>query len=192
MKKEENNINISCPANAPVYIRVKCASVILEQYGDFLRAIIYINTEDKSMVDDIIQDFFISLVEHPIREGISDIKGYLYRAIINDVIDKARRVKDYQNKVQKYMRVVDNNIKQEVLHEDILLKKDEIAKLLKKITNILSQQEADAMLNYFTVEYDTKAGAAKTQVDTITFTRYVRTGLKKLRQRLKLLDSEGL
>ncbi len=193
MKKDKININICCSSNAPLNIRVKCASEIFEQYGEFLRAMVYINISDKSLVEDIMQDFFVSLVEHPVREGIEDIKSYLYKAIVNDIIDKIRRINYYQEKVQRYRRVADNNrIKQKITFEETLLEREEIIKLFKKIEKNLPQKEAAAVLNYCTFQYDIATAAERMQVDTRTFSRYVCVGLKKLRQLLQWSDGEDI
>lgn len=191
MKKEKKIVNISCSQNAPIYIRVKCASNIIEQYGDFLRVMIYMKIKDKSQADDIMQDFFLSLVEHPIREEIEDIKGYLYTAITNDIIDRIRRIRNYQKKVQRYRETAKKE-KQDIPHEKILLTREEIAKLFRKIDKCIPQQEATAILNYFKLKNNASAAAEKMQVDTRTISRYVSVGLKKFRHLLQLADNESI
>ena len=192
MENGEKNINIACSANAPIYQRVKYASLIFEQYGDFLRTIIFFNIKNISEVDDIMQDFFISLVEHPIREDIEDIKSYLYRAIINDIIDAKRRTKSFKEHVFKYADFTNNASQQQIQHEEIILENEEIKKVLKIIKNYLPAHEAQALLNYYISDYDIKTAAERMKLNIRTFSRYVSTGIKKFRSFLELSDNNSL
>lgn len=193
MIKEEKSIKVSNSTDSPINIRAKCASAIFEEYGDFLRAIIYLHIKDKSMVDDIMQNFFLTLVAHPLPDDIEDMKSYLYQAIINDIIDSKRRIQDYQVTMQRLKKIVaKNQMQQGAINEKNLIEREEIAKLFIKIKTKLPQPEADAILNYYAFRKNISAGANKMKVDVRTFSRYVCVGLKKFRQILKLTDSEDI
>lgn len=64
---------------------VKSADQIFKEYGDFIYRTIRYKVKDKASVDDLYQDFFLSIALNPIPDGTKDIKGYLYKAIIEPV-----------------------------------------------------------------------------------------------------------
>ncbi len=82
-------------ANTKTTQNMKLASEIFEEHANLLRAVIAFNVNDKSSIDDIFQDFFLSLVRRPIPRRVQNIKAYLNRAVKNDVLDAAYQRKSY-------------------------------------------------------------------------------------------------
>ena len=68
-------------------------SKVFAEHGDFIHVVIRSQVKNEAQADDIFQDFFLSLVYNPVPKGVKNMKSYLYRAIINDVVDAVRRVK---------------------------------------------------------------------------------------------------
>ena len=66
---------------------IKLASKIFFEYGDFIHSIIISKVQDEDKASDLCQDLFLSLVQNPIPPEVANIKGLLYRAIINDIAD---------------------------------------------------------------------------------------------------------
>lgn len=73
-------------ANTKTVQNMKLASEIFEEHTDTIRAVIAFSVNDKSKIDDIFHDFFLSLVRRPIPRRVQNIRAYLRRAIKNDVI----------------------------------------------------------------------------------------------------------
>ena len=75
---------------------VGVAAEIVSEYSDFIYMVIYSQVKNKSRVDDIFQDFFISLVSKPIPHNVKNIKSYLYKAVSNDIVDTQRQMERLQ------------------------------------------------------------------------------------------------
>jgi len=74
-------------ANQELNQNMKQAVEIFEEYENVIRGTIYCNVNDKSKVDDLLHDFFLALVRKPIPSYIQNVKGYLRRAVKNDILD---------------------------------------------------------------------------------------------------------
>ena len=85
---------------------VDIAANVFDKYGDFVRAVIRHNVGNAAYADDLFQDFFLSLMCKPIPPDVKNIRGYLYRAITNDIRDAARRVKRYQKHMRIYAKPI--------------------------------------------------------------------------------------
>ena len=108
-----------------VMSNVARAAEIFSLHGDFIRAIIRYRIGDEALVDDLYQDFFLSLVARPIPPDVRNVKNYLYRAIINDSFDAVRRVEQYQDRIQRYSKRIENPINKD-RPENALIETEEI------------------------------------------------------------------
>ena len=66
---------------------------IFEENSDMIRSAIRSQVNDKSIIDDIFQNLFLSLVHNPVPSNIENIKAYIRQAVRNDVIDSAIKSK---------------------------------------------------------------------------------------------------
>ncbi len=73
---------------------VQRATAIFFEHDDFIRAVIRYKIKDESRAEDLLHNFFLSLVSRPIPAEVQDIRGYIYRAITNDVTDHVRSSKN--------------------------------------------------------------------------------------------------
>ena len=122
---------------------VDLATRIYKKYGDFIYAIIRYNVNRGSDVDDIFQEFFLSLINRPIPKNIENVKSYIYRAIKNDILDAVQREKSYRMRIFKhaqYHKAGYNNSNP----LNIVIKNEQIekriAELLKTIRPVVSEQ----------------------------------------------------
>ena len=100
---DKDNGTVSGGGNGEdIHRRVERAGEIFDHYGHEIRAMIDFSIKDKARGDDIFQDLFVSVVKNPIPSGIENVRGYLYRAIANDIIDRLRRTMNHQEAVQMY------------------------------------------------------------------------------------------
>ncbi|MFC1677137.1 sigma-70 family RNA polymerase sigma factor [Planctomycetota bacterium] len=176
-------------ANPEVIQNMKLANKIFEEYGDIIRDIIRFQINDKSMVDDIFQNFFLSLVRCPISDEIGNIKKYLHRAIKNDIIDASLRIKNYHARNQKYGKLYINyaNYNNPI---DVVIQKEERQILLDFVQSLLRPHEAEVIIRRYIYNQKNSDAAKEMGVKTMTFSRYICTALKKIREYLSKTNSE--
>jgi len=161
--------------------RVKHAADIFERFGDLIHATVTANVGDDSEADDIIQDLFLSLVRHPVPSGIERPEAYLYRLIVNDIIDADRRTKNYEARIRRYSEVVHRPEAQEdVASDEAAIQLEQVKRMFELIMKQLQRHESKAVIASI-VDCHRRA-ARKMGVKQRTFYRYVSTGLKKIRE----------
>jgi RNA polymerase sigma factor (sigma-70 family) len=164
--------------------RVQLVAKIFDQYGDLIRAIIQFNLSDQRNADDVFQDSFLSLLHKPVPEGTQNVKAYLYRAVTNDIIDAARRTRSYRARVCRYAECH----KYSVIYEDpqnSVIQAEERREMLRLIERQLPPREAEAVIERFGRDNNIDEAAKRMRVNKRTFSRYLCTGLKRIRRFLK-------
>jgi len=160
---------------------VKRAAEIFAEHGRTIFGIIRSQLNNDSEAEDIYQDFFLSLVRKPIPPHIQDIRGYLYRAVKNDVFDAARKAKAYKGRVRRYAERHKNEWLQQVGPDDDLIKHEQIQRVFNLIEIRLCPREAQAIICRYSRERNTGEAAQEMGVNKRTLSRYVCVGLKKIR-----------
>jgi len=160
---------------------VNIAAKVFGEYGDFIHAIIRCKVRDETQADDLFQDFFLSLVSNPPSAEIQNIKGYLYRAITNDIVDSRRRVENYQTRIRRYAERLEYSTT-ENNPENALIEAEEMSKIFKLIERRLRRSEAKAIILRYSNRYKIKEVAEKMHVSSITIRGYISDGLKKIRK----------
>ena len=163
-----------------VHKRVGLAAEVFGQYGDEILAVIRFNVDDQSKANDIFQDFFISLVRRPIPPHVQDVRGYLYKAVTNDVIDFSRRTRNRQNNDQKYAYTRKHWISQED-PQDILIHEEETERMLRLIENHLPKRESTVFIKRYSNGLSTTDTAEKLSLTKRTVSRYLSIAIKKIR-----------
>jgi len=160
---------------------VRRAAAIFDEHGRIIRSIIRSHVNNDAEVDDIYQDFFLSLVHKPVPERIRDTKSYLYRALRNDVLDAARKKSSYQARIQKYARF---RRQQQPDHNpaDTIIRDEQMQKALELIDRELRPREAEAMIRRYACDQTVTEAAEKMGVTKRTLSRYVCVGLRKIRR----------
>lgn len=170
-------------ARTEVRQKVERATEIFDLYGDSIRALILFHVNDETEVDDIFQDLFISLVRKPVPAGIQDVKGYLYKTVINDVLDASRRTKGYQSRLLRYAEHLRYD-RFEDSPETIALRTEAMDKIFQLIEEQLPRHQAEAVLHRYKDGRTMQDAASKMNIRQRTLSRYLCMGLKKLRQLL--------
>jgi RNA polymerase sigma factor (sigma-70 family) len=163
---------------------VHIAAEIFTRYGDFIRGIIRYKAGSENRVDDLFQNFFLSLIYRPPSPNVKNIKSYLYRAIINDVIDNRRQIERYQSQMRKYAEHL-NYFTSGDSPEDALIKVEEVNKMFECIERRLQRNEAKAVILRYRNNYKIKEVAAAMGVNNIAAWRYISKGLRKIRRLLR-------
>jgi len=164
---------------------VDVAAKIFAEYGDFIRMVIRYQVKNEAQVDDLFQDFFLSLVASPLPAGVQNVKGYLYRAITNKIIDATRRVERYRKHVHKYSEYLEHPINKRA-PENAFIDIEETNKMFGLIKGRLKDSQYQAVALRYKSQYNIKEVAEIMGVKRTSVSRYISIGLKKIRQSLKL------
>ena len=165
------------------------ASKVFNMYGDEIRAMIRFNTKNEAEMDDIFQDFFLSVVHKPIPHNVQDIRGYLYKAITNDIIDVSRRTRSRRERVQKYVECRKYSIIEED-PRDLVIQAENIQRMFGIIEKRLPKREAEVVIRRFGGDLNTKDTARCMQVNKRTVSRYLSMAIRKMRE-LVHKDKDG-
>ena len=164
---------------------VKAAAGVFKEHGNFIYTIIFYKVKDKTMADDLFQDFFLSVVANPPPSDMPNIKGYLYKAIINDIVDNVRRMNRYQAQLQRYSEnfayssVAENP-------ENALIESEEMDKVFSVIQRRLQDSEASAVTLKYMKDYTIKDIAAEMSINNTAAWKCITKGLKKIRLFLRV------
>ena len=157
------------------------AADVFAEYGDFIRSVIIYNVRDKSKADDLFQDFFLSLVHKPPPATVQNIKHYLYRAITNDIVDAARREKNYQSHKKKYARGVNYSVNKKT-PQDAFIDVEETNKFFALIEKRLLPSEAQAVTLRYRDNRSIKEIAKEMGVKVRSVSRYISMGKGRIHQ----------
>jgi RNA polymerase sigma factor (sigma-70 family) len=165
------------------------ATEIFSEYGDFIRTVIRYQVKNGTQADDLFQDLFLSLVSKPIPVDIQNVKSYLYRAITHDIIDAVRRVEKYKTLMNKYAECFNYSVNKP-RPENAMVEAEETNKLFRFLEGRLRHSEAQAITLRYRNSYNIKEVAKKMHVDDRTISRYISTGLNKVRQFLTVKQGD--
>ncbi|MHC4647788.1 MAG: RNA polymerase sigma factor [Planctomycetota bacterium] len=177
-------------ANKEYRENVERATEVFDEYGDTIRAMISFHANNREE-EDLFQALFLSLVRKPIPRGIRNVRGYLYKVVINDVFDDARKSQAHRNRIDKYAkrRKLETAGGQKQTPTDIAVWKEEKLGILQMIAEELPPREGQAVIQRYCLGNSVTAGAKKMGIGKRTFSRYACLGLKKIRG---LLSKENL
>ncbi len=187
VKKLTNRVE--CEPSPQVSKRVELAAQIFREHGDLIHNIIRSNLHKKADtdVDDIFQDFFLSLVSKPVPDKVKNIKAYLYRAIKNDIADASRRTKCYRARVQKYSECQKNRTMGKRPNNMVAQSRD-VRKLFQIIEHKLPQREFKAITERFIHDHSIDEAARRMRISGKTYSQYLWLGLKKIRSVFRTSD----
>lgn len=159
--------------------RIRLASRVFERHGVLIRSIITHNVEDQATADDIYQDVFLSIVRKPVPSK-GNIEAYLYKLVTNDIIDGARRTKNYRDRICRYSRH-GNHKTMHRSHEMPAIQFEEAQKVFDMMGEQLENYEARAVVRHCFHGENITEGARSMGVKKRTFSHYLCLGLAKIR-----------
>ena len=159
---------------------VKQAAKIFEKNSDMIRDAIRSKVNDKSVIDDIFQNLFLSLVHSPVPSDIENVEGYLRRAIRNDVIDSAIKNKNRRAREQKYAKMYLANTRYDD-PEDTVTMRNMIQHISEIIENKLPAHETMAIKEKYRYNRNGDEAAKVMGITKRSFSHYICTGLKRVR-----------
>jgi len=167
---------------------VKAAAEIFLEHGEFIRTVIRLNVKDAHEAHDFYHDFFLSIVANPIPSYVTNIRSYLYRAIVNDIVDYRRHLIVHQSAVETCGIYSRTGVLPDT-PDTVVMDKEQALKLFNLIETRLSPTEAEAVTLRFRDNYTNAEAARRMKIKPKTLSRYVSVGLEKLRQLVS--DGEG-
>lgn len=160
---------------------MKQASEIFEKHNHTIRAAIRFHINDKSSIDDIFQDFFLSLVERPVPQPDQGIKAFINRAIRNDVLDAACQNKSYHQRNCRYAQMHNDRFKSKT-PDELAIHAEEIRVLFDIVENQLMGHESQAIIQKYRHGRDAGEAAEAMGINRRSVSHYLCTGLRKLRK----------
>lgn len=169
--------------NATTAQNLKRASKIFEEHTHTIRAAIGFYVNDKSSIDDLFQDFFLSLVRRPIPRRAQNIRAFINRAIRNDVLDAVSQTQSYNVRNYKYAKMHADNIKSKT-PDDIVSQAEEIRHIFDIVGSQLLQHETKAIIQKYRYDMDIGETAKAMNINKRSVSCYLCTGIRKLRKRV--------
>ncbi len=172
-------MNAACQGEA-----VAAAVKIFGEYGSFIRNMIRLRVHDASRREDVFQELFLRLVDRSIPSDVQNIKGYLYRMVLHDVVDVARERENAHRHLKKYAEgnriSIYNRGSPNALSEETEQKGSVFTCLVRQ----LRRREAQVMTLRYRDDYSIPEIAAELGIDRRSVSRYLASGLQELRRLL--------
>jgi RNA polymerase sigma factor (sigma-70 family) len=160
---------------------VAAAGVVFRDYGGFIRAVIRFQGGRRFETEDLFQGFFLVLVRKPVPPEVRNVKSFLYRSIVNYILDLVRKNASYRRNLQEYAekaRILINNRPA----GNAFVKVTERSTMITHLAHMLQNREAEAFVLKYRDNYTLAEIAAAMGVDRRTVSRYLSAGLRKLRE----------
>jgi len=161
---------------------VQHATAIFFEYCDFIRAVIRHKIKDEGVAEDLFHNLFLSLASRPVpAKAQDDIKGYIYKTIINDIKDHIRRIGKYQamtHRCANFNKLIVNNR----LPEDALIEKEQTERMIALIRKRVTRNEFKAIASRHFEGLSIKEAADRMSINNRSVSRYISTGLRKVKQ----------
>ena len=163
---------------------VRAAAEIFNAQGGFIRAVIRFQAHNKSEEDDLFQEFFLALIRKPLPANVRNVKSFLYRAIVNHVLDSVRMRENYRRIVRKYVEETGIPINSCPAENVFIEDAEEKEAVIAYFARYLQEREAQAFVMRYRDNFSLGEIAVKMGVNVRTVSRYLSEGLRRLRKTL--------
>ena len=178
MCDKDNSAILSGGNGEDIPARVERAGEVFDTYGAEIRAMIEFHLKDRSIVDDVFQDFFVSIIKRPIPPEIKNVRAYIFRAITNNVVDRFRQKRNHAEKTQIYAESRKHRAVQKD-PQNVAIQAEEIAEMFWLIENRLPRRQARAVVERYGL--GTSDTATRLCVDRRSVSRYATEAIRKMR-----------
>ena len=172
-----------CAAQAITPENIKAAEKIFAEHGDFIYRIICYKLADKSLAEDIYQDFFITLSANPIALEGPQLKAYLYKTIVYDILNATRRVQIYQKNIKKFSEYCDSGVHKSDPRSAYTVE-DKMEEVMRKAWEDIPSAQKRAISLRYLEGYSNAEVAEKMNIDPGSVRNYINRGMKKLRENM--------
>jgi RNA polymerase sigma factor (sigma-70 family) len=162
---------------------VQAAAEVFENYGGFIRAVIRTQVRNRSEEEDLYQEFFLALLRTPMPLDVENVKGYLYRAISNHIVNAVRASKCQHRRMKKYAKKFRIHVYIQPATSALLDTEEYDASIIRCLEH-LHEREAQAFVLRYRDHRSIGEIAATMGVTARTVSRYLSGSIRKLRRRL--------
>ena len=181
-------MNFKNPDPDSIKCNVATAAKIFDDYGDFIKNVISSRIQDEDQIEDMFQDFFLSLICNPLPGDIENIEASLQRAITNDVVDVIHKKMIYLSCLHEYAELCNYRTNQKN-PEKVVQEAEEKNRVFELVEKQLPRTEAQAVRLRHQDGLDTKEIAEKMNVKNKTTRGYVSEGLSRICRLLKDIEA---
>jgi RNA polymerase sigma factor (sigma-70 family) len=160
---------------------VRAASEIIRRYEALIRSAIRFKAGKTLDEDDLLQEFFLVLIRKPVPADVRNIKSFLYRAVLNHVIDATRAQRNYERLLAKYAKEARISIHEAGARNASI--EDEQQRAIAYCIRHLPQRQAQAFVLRYRDNYSIPEIAKIMAVGRRTVSRYLSECLRVLRRR---------
>jgi len=157
---------------------------IYDRYQSLLYLYTYKKLQDKEEAKDIIQDVFITLWNS--RQNFElqvTLTGYLYKAVLNKVLNSFRHKSITQQHIDSFKKIVVANLET----ADYLIREKEIASLIEREIQALPEKMREVFELRRKEYLSNKQIAERLQISEHTVATHMKKALKTLRLRIGLV-----
>ncbi|MBW8036058.1 MAG: sigma-70 family RNA polymerase sigma factor [Planctomycetes bacterium] len=166
------------------YVNVAHANEVFAEYGDFIRRIACFCTSSEAEADDLFQDFYLQVASRPIPSDVKNVRGYIYRCIVNRAKDITTKAIRYGHRLRRYSCYVAPCL--EATPEVSAIGAEQKELLLNLIQRCLDEREKTAIKLKYYDSKSTKEAAAQMGIKTGSVRRYLTSGFRRIRQLVKV------
>lgn len=163
--------------------RVRLVTDILIKYGSQIRAMIRFVGCDPAEQEDAFQELFLSLLISPPPPDVKDMRSYLYKAILNDQINRSSTRLLHRRHLELYAVELKYMLSQGGPTEE-LEQLEELQKVYRVLED-LPPGQAKAVSEAFWPSGERRSAHTRMGLKRQSFTKAVWRGLSGLRRHLK-------
>lgn len=161
----------------------RTADAIFREHGEFIRAVLRHQAGNGLDVEDLFQGFYLVLIQKPVPDEVRDVRGYLYRVLVNHVIDAARLRQTYAIAVKKYAKERKISINKRPA-ENAFIDEEQQDAAISSLARGLQAREAQALVMRYRDDCSILEIATRMGINKRTVSRYLSQSLRKLQRRL--------
>ena len=165
--------------------RVELARRLFVAHGEFIYSVIRYFTSNNEYIDDLFHDVFLFFVAKPVPDDVLNIRGYLYKVVLDKVRDWQRSHIRYQVKIRRYNEI---KSKQSGTSDKEVDLSENVQKIFSLIENHLSKTEGRAIALRYKKQYAIEEVAKEMNIKPRSASRYISVGLKKIRSLLNIQE----
>ena len=159
---------------------IQAAAETVVRHGSFIRAVIRFQAGGRLDEEDLFQEFYLALIRRPIPADVRNVKSFLYRTVLNHVIDAMRRDKYYRHFLKKYAREARISVHNPGARNAFI--EAEKGKMIAYCVRHLRERQAQAFVLRYRDNYDIAEIAQEMRVAQRTVSRYLSEGLRRLQR----------
>jgi RNA polymerase sigma factor (sigma-70 family) len=163
--------------------RVQLARKLFTEQGEYIRSIVRYIVSNNDYTDDLVHDLFLFFVARPVPDDVINIRGYLYKVILDKIRDWRRAKVRYQDKIRHYQEI--NTTRLTALYQEGD-QQENARKMLEIIEKHLSKTEIKAIILRYQNQFEIEDVAREMNIKPRSVSRYISVGLKKIRQLLNI------